>query len=235
MTRNLQTELNMIARILQKRRLCKDTTPITNAIQKNDKGYSCCNIENLEIILPVPGNIIPSNIKHLVAIITVKSDNIQAHETDIVHMFNNYYFNIQFVGNRPEEENRYYSSIHLDYEASDTSNYIHPWFHLTYGGHGVKHIDNGRLMVLPTPRIPIWPMDFILGLDFILSNFLNKEDYNRWFIDDSNYKSSLKNSQYNIWRPYILAIAHHWCKFSNCKHNMIHPELSRNYMPTLIL
>lgn len=156
------------------------------------------------------------------------------NEIDIDHMFNNYMFNVVFKGYGANEDEYYYSSFHLDYDPSNSSNFIHPWFHLTYGGINVKNVDHGELMILPAPRIPVWPMDFILGLDFILSNFLDQERYKKEFIADSNYRSALKKAQDSIWRPYILSISHHWCKFSDCKYNMVNIDLSHNYVPTLI-
>ncbi|MCM1218782.1 MAG: hypothetical protein NC548_30220 [Lachnospiraceae bacterium] len=234
MARNIQTELSMIANLLQRRNVCKDVTPILRAIPKIGRnGSGPCKIEKLEITLPKPANMRPNNIIRLVAIITVETDGKHVNEADIDHMFNNYLFNVIFMGYGQGKEEYYYSSIHLDYESSNSSGYIHPCFHLTYGGLGVKNIDHGQLMVLPVPRIPIWPMDFILGLDFILSNFLNKEEY-KGLIADSYYRSALRKSQDSIWRPYILAVAHHWCKFTNCKYNMIDNALSLNYIPTLI-
>ncbi len=232
---NVQTDLRMIADLLRRRNVCKDVTPILNAIPKIGKnGSGSCIIEQLEITLPKPSNMRPNNIIRLVAIITVKTDGKQINETDIGHMFNNYLFNVIFKGYGLGKEEYYYSSFHLDYEPSNSSNYIHPWFHLTYGGINVKNIEHGQLMILPAPRIPFWPMDFMLGLDFILSNFLNKNEYNKEFIADSYYRSALKKSQDSIWRPYILSISHHWCKFTNCKYNMSDNALSLNYVPTLI-
>ena len=48
------------------------------------------------------------------------------------------------------------------------------------------------------------------------------------------YKKALEHSQCAIWKPYVLSIAHHWCKFSNCQYNLIDKDLSRHFVPTLI-
>lgn len=232
---NVQTQLTMIANLLKRKQICRDVSPIFNAIPKIGKnGENSLKIEGLEIILPKPSNMRPNNITKLVAIITVETDGKQINELEIDHMYENYLFNVLFKGYGPGKEEYYYSSFHLDYDPTNSSDFIHPWFHLTYGGINVKNVAHGELMVLPAPRIPFWPMDFILGLDFILSNFLDIERYNKEFIADSYYRSALKNSQDSIWRPYILSISHHWCKFSNCKYNMVNKALSQNYVPTLI-
>lgn len=232
---NVQTQLTMIASLLRRRKICRDVSPILNVIPTIGKnGGNSFIIEGLELVLPKPSNMRPNNIIKLVGIITVATDCKQMNEINIEHMFNDYFFNVVFKGYGAGKEECYYSSFHLDYEPSNSSNYIHPWFHLTYGGINVKNLDHGELMILPAPRIPFWPMDFMLGLDFILSNFLDQERYNTEFIADSNYRSALKKSQDSIWRPYILSISHHWCKFSDCKYNMVNKDLSHNYVPTLI-
>lgn len=76
-------------------------------------------------------------------------------------------------------------------------------------------------------------MDFFLGIDFILSNFLRKTVYDK-IKSNSMYKKALEHSQCAIWKPYVLSIAHHWCKFSNCQYNLIDKDLSRHFVPTLI-
>ena len=78
-----------------------------------------------------------------------------------------------FIGEGYDEKN-YYSSFHLDYDASDNADVIHPWFHFTYGGHNLKEEETGNVLLLTSPRLPYMPMDFFLGIDFILSNFLEK-------------------------------------------------------------
>lgn len=76
-------------------------------------------------------------------------------------------------------------------------------------------------------------MDFFLGIDFIISNFLNKEDYYK-ISGNSLYKNALKNSQNSVWKQYILSIAHHWCKFSGCEYNIKNENLCKHFIPTLI-
>lgn len=235
MARNIQTELRNIADVLRQSKRCSDLSPIEKAITSIKK-RGVCTIEQLKISLPIPPNTIPNSICRLDAIITISIGmKNQANEFDINHLFETYEFNVLFIGYE-NEQNRFYSSFHLDYDSTDKSKYLHPWFHLTFGGHVLKNMQlrNGNLMLLPTPRIPLWPMDFIIGIDFILSNFLEKTEYFKKFASNSNYQKALKNSQDEIWRPYILSLAHHWCKFGNCQYNMINQSLSQNYVPTLI-
>ena len=234
MTRNIKAELQHIAKLLYKNGVCSNTSPIDKAIG-NIKTNNNYNIEQLEISLPdIPRGTIPNGISYLIAVINVSiTARDIINDFDIDHQFDAYNFNVHFIGYK--NKSTYHTALHLDYDHSDKSEIIHPWFHLTFGSNDLKDKNHGELMLLPTPRVPMWPMDFFIGIDFILSNFLEKGRYIKNFAEDSHYKKSLIKSQHEIWRPYFLSIAHHWCKFDYCKHKMINTELSRNYLPTLIL
>ncbi|WP_301425638.1 hypothetical protein [Bacteroides caecimuris] len=232
MVRNIQTELTNWAKILESEKLCSNTTPITNEIGKirTNKLY---HIQKLKLgPFNPPRNTIPSNICDLYTVLDVKFKLSETNETDINNNIIEYSFNITFIGEGYDDKN-YYSSFHLDYDTSDNADVVHPWFHFTYGGHGLKEEETGNVLLLTSPRLPYMPMDFFLGIDFILSNFLRKTVYDK-IKSNSMYKKALEHSQCAIWKPYVLSIAHHWCKFSNCQYNLIDKDLSRHFVPTLI-
>lgn len=232
MMRNIQTELSNWAKILLSSKLCSDVSPITNEIgcvRKNN----LYNIQKLKIgPFEPPRNTIPNNVDCIYVLLDVKFKLLNSDLTDIDNNIEEYLFNVTFVG---EGENKqiYYSSFHLDYDNSDQSNVIHPWFHFTYGGHSMKNVNTGNILLLSVPRLPFLPMDFFLGIDFIISNFLDKVNYSK-ISGNTLYKKALENSQNSIWKQYILSIAHHWCKFSGCEYNMKNENLCKNFIPTLI-
>ena len=114
---------------------------------------------------------------------------------------------------------------------------MHPDFHLTFGGNAMKsegeneNLVFGKVLIVPSPRLPHPPMDAILGIDFIIKNFVQKDIANN-IISDSQYRKAVESSQWRLWRPYILAVASHWCKFNGCnlKADMM---LSKKYYPAL--
>ncbi|MBO4373279.1 MAG: hypothetical protein J5826_10125, partial [Bacteroidales bacterium] len=61
------------------------------------------------------------------------------------------------------------------------------------------------------PRIPFYPMDIFLGIDFIISNFLSKDVYKELQTND-NYKAIIRNSQEKLLKPYFTVIASNWKK-----------------------
>ena len=232
MKRNIKSELNHFAQLLAQNEVCHNISPIHKAISnmKTQRNYT---IERLEITLPdIPRNTIPIGLNNLKAVINFSietSDSIDEYKID--HIYDKYNFNVHCIGFK--NKNRFHTALHLDYDNSDKSEIIHPWFHLTFGSKDLKDKNHGELMLLPTPRIPMWPMDFFIGIDFILSNFLKKERYINLFVENIHYKNSLINSQNEILRPYFLTLAHHWCNFAECKREMVNPQLSSKYIPTL--
>jgi len=83
----------------------------------------------------------------------------------------------------------------------------HPAYHFQFAGNKLKEeeIDYGEALFLDSPRIMHHPMELILGIDFILSNFFptiwNKIKGNR------QYKKILEKYQKYFVQPYYQAIA----------------------------
>ncbi|OAV64224.1 hypothetical protein Barb6XT_02885 [Bacteroidales bacterium Barb6XT] len=142
-----------------------------------------------------------------------------------------YNFSIEIMGRNEKQTVR--SNWHLDFDNTIDSEYMHPSFHLTYGGKTMKSTELGNVLLLPAPRISYPPMDAILGVDFVLSNFVKEDTYNK-IKADSQYKVAVRRSQQRLWRPYMLSVANHWCKFTNFQHFSINNNLGKQYQPTLI-
>jgi len=62
---------------------------------------------------------------------------------------------------------------HIFNEGDNIPNEVHPMYHFQFGGRKLKEkkIDMGQALFFDAPRIMHHPMEFILGLDFVLSNF----------------------------------------------------------------
>ena len=127
---------------------------------------------------------------------------------------------------------RYMCSWHLDLDTSTDHRYIHPRFHLTYGGKKMRDMFNdssssfGQLLLLVTPRIPCMPMDGILAIDFILNHFYKSDDIGE-ILSNSQYRKAVKSSQRRLWKPYYESL-HRF--FANNEKN----GLGVKYMPGLI-
>lgn len=219
---NYATEVQNIARILRKKNLCLDTSPLTSRLY--NQGYY--KVEKLNFSI----NDIPRNTKPKLVMLNVILD-IAFRESNDDIPFSDYYFRMTAEG-LDENSNLTTSSWHLDYDNNDSQEYTHPHFHLTWGGDRMKDLNLGEVLLLPTPRISYPPMDIILGIDFILCNFIKSNIYLQ-IQSDSEYKAAVKRAQEKYWRPYLLSLAHHWCN-NNC--SLINPKSinAKHFHPTLV-
>lgn len=129
-------------------------------------------------------------------------------------------FDIELEGLRELDDKiyTYFASWHLDKHIKSSQCYfIHPEYHLTFGGNKLeeKGIDNfGSTLILPAPRVACPPMDVILGIDFILQNYFPLEKIYK-LLDDSKYKEIVFNSQQRLWKPYYLSLSSAWNSLPN--------------------
>jgi len=89
----------------------------------------------------------------------------------------------------------------------------HPLYHIQFGGNKMLNefgaIDTGNTLFLDSPRIPHYPMDFILGVDFILSNFFSE----KWHIITETvpeYNNLIHKYQKRVLKPYLAMFNHHF-------------------------
>lgn len=86
----------------------------------------------------------------------------------------------------------------------------HPLYHFQHGGHAMEqHAELlGSSLLLPSPRLPFPPMDAVLSLDFVLSNFSGP----CWqgLRDDPTYSRLLRDAQKTHWKPYLEKLASWW-------------------------
>lgn len=121
-------------------------------------------------------------------------------------------FNIVIDGLSRGSKNHVFS-YHLDRDlkGKNPSNEVHPCYHFHYGGRKLKDYTNknfGNSLILDMPRIMHYPMDFILGLDFIVSNF--SPDLWKKMRKDNRYIKLIKQSQERVMKPYFGAMAQHF-------------------------
>lgn len=109
----------------------------------------------------------------------------------------------------------YMCSWHLDLDPGTDRRYLHPRYHLTYGGKKMrdeikKNIDYfGQSLLMATPRIPIAPMDGILAIDFVLNHFYKAEKIGS-VLNNTKYREAVKASQTRIWEPYYRSLYEHF-------------------------
>lgn len=116
-----------------------------------------------------------------------------------------------------------------------SGHFVHPLYHIQYGGEKVweqcqDDEDYGRQLLLTSPRIAHPPLDPILAVDFVLSNFF-AEKWAKLRNDAGDYIDLVKEAQNRYWRPYAIAMASNWDKnlgftgTSWWSPQLLHPQL----------
>ncbi|OHE02631.1 MAG: hypothetical protein A2W82_06005 [Sulfurimonas sp. RIFCSPLOWO2_12_36_12] len=131
--------------------------------------------------------------------------------------FKQYSFNVVIKGkNKNNANSKLIYAIHFDkhnfieQQEGELPNQAHPTYHFQFAGNKLEDeekLDSGRALFLDAPRIMHHPMDLILGIDFILSNFFPKIWHKVKLIP--TYKKILKKYQKDFILPYFKSIVQH--------------------------
>ena len=103
---------------------------------------------------------------------------------------------------------------------------MHPKYHFQHGGKKIKGYESklGNTFVMASPRIAYPPMDAILGIDFILTNFIHRDKITS-VRADSRYRRLVQEAQKNYWKPYFDAISSSWHANQRGAENQFFPQL----------
>ncbi|MBP2195102.1 hypothetical protein [Pantoea cypripedii] len=241
---NLLDDMCRLRDFLLNSKICPDIGPLSRLISKLQANINSGAEENFEYSLDdlvfnlceKCGTICPTQI-------TPKESPIEIHLELILKSEGPYEFSkikelsgqlrlkAEWLNDRtPDAELKTsHSAWHFDYHVSkkgDGANlFSHPQFHLQNGGN--KLTDNlndyGELMILDAPRLPLPPMDVILAIDFIISNFFGLT----WqkALCDSEYIDVVKRAQEAWWKPYYEGISQHWSGNGSGISNALIPSL----------
>jgi hypothetical protein len=106
---------------------------------------------------------------------------------------------------------------HLDKDDGKSIDFIHPLYHLQYGGHEiVKDTDfrYGNFLLIEAPRVMHPPLDIILAIDFIINNFYSAES-RKILQKERNYLKVVEKAKKQFWKPYALAFASNFDKIED--------------------
>ncbi len=195
------------------RNLFETSSRLFSAQNELEWSYECGSLK-FSIEGAISGSI-PHKIRHVDIIFSIVAIGIFSEDEICRNPLKKLNFDIELEGFREIDDkiDNYFASWHLDkHIKGPQSSYIHPEYHLSFGGNKLenKGVDNfGSTLILSTPRIPYPPMDVILGIDFILKNFFPYDKISK-LLDESKYKSIVFNSQQRLWKPYYLSLYSAW-------------------------
>lgn len=219
---SISDDLERLAELLNEYGLCKDTSSLYQAssLKYNpaDTNWKYCI--NIPITVnTLPAHMRPTKVECLEINFSLQIEGVFLEENVVGNPINDLKFDIVINGlsDKGEHIATWHLDKHIGGKGDGKSKFIHPEYHFSFGGNKMweQNLDYGNILIHPSPRLPHPPMDAILGVNFILQNFVDKDDI-LGLISTPEYKTIVKNSQRRLWMPYMLAIAKHWCRHLNC-------------------
>ena len=117
------------------------------------------------------------------------------------------------IQGRKEKDKILICTWHFDKHVSEKGGSVpdeaHPCYHFQFGGRGMRHLtDLGESLILSPPRLAHPPLDGILAIDFVLSNFCAIQ----WqqLKKNNQYATLIMEAQRLFWRPYASIISSAW-------------------------
>ncbi|QUN69762.1 hypothetical protein [Pseudomonas sp. JS425] len=195
LNRNLSIVFNDIGALTQAASMCAGNMPYG----KDSWGYS---VDNLVLRIKTPRKTIPATVGDFLKVkvdfkisglcSTILSELISELELNIIIS---------------TEDNKLIASWHFDRhifkDGDGEPEDAHPLYHFQFGGRNLNILqgNHGGILILPSPRIGHPPMDIILALDFVLSNFAG--GYWKALRNERDYGNKIRDSQQRYLRPYI--------------------------------
>lgn len=222
----IASDINDFAQLLETHKVIQDARSLYEASSKlqnsqnaNQWTYECGNLK-FSVRGAVSGSI-PQSLSLTEIIFNISVTGVfQNIANTFINPLVQLSFDIELEGFRELEDKieEYFASWHLDKHISGNNRptYVHPEYHLTFGGNRLEEKGNifGSTLILPSPRIVYPPMDVILGIDFILQNYFPFNVISN-LLNDSRYKQIISNSQERLWMPYYFSFSTKWNTIPN--------------------
>jgi hypothetical protein len=100
---------------------------------------------------------------------------------------------------------------HIYDENSEEPEFAHPIYHFSFGGLHLEKTQNPlrtSVLLVDTPRLAHPPMDAILGIDFVLTNFMGLSISS--VRSDTFYINTVGTMQHRLWKPYVNSLQSFW-------------------------
>ncbi|WP_225775348.1 hypothetical protein [Pseudomonas sp. Marseille-Q5115] len=217
--KQIASELRLLGGVLNRNvsDVCFDTGPITQAanmcgISKpygpESWGYQ---VDDLRFRVKTPQKVIPSTVgDYLHVMMNFKiQGKCSSDLTDLIKL-------LEFSIVVTNEDKSYLSSWHFDkHLVSDDGGDgdpedAHPLYHFQYGGKNLGPLggNHGGILIMPSPRIGHPPMDVVLAIDFVLSNFAGI--HWKGLREQPDYRTRLVEAQGKYLRPYVESMLSWW-------------------------
>jgi len=212
--RDRASELRQLASILEDERVCLDVSPINSAMgscyESRPNGECSWGYDISKQIFRIENqrHTIPDNLFDISLELSICVKGRCHNDGDLSNTLSELAVDFVILG-RDKLKRQYLNSWHLDKHLPGEENpqYAHPEFHFQHGGKFMQG-EYGQAIIFESPRIAHPPMDGILAVDFVISNFLGTA---REVLKDNNeYQNLVRSAQARLWQPYALTAASHW-------------------------
>lgn len=212
--RDRATELRQLKCLIEKAIPNCDLTPIYSA-QDDCRSSKPCgeiswgySISEQLFRIDEQRHTIPENLIDLTISLSIDIKGFCLSEEDQTNPIKELAVDLVISGKNKNGE-RLLNCWHLDKHVpgEDEACYAHPDFHFHHGGKKMQG-SFGSAIIFESPRIAHPPMDGILAVDFILSNFLQGPQ--KLLRDNNEYLRLVSVAQERLWKPYAIAAASHW-------------------------
>ena len=194
-----------------------------------DYSYWGYSIDSFEIpFVKIPRHIKPQNLNPVSAYISIDVIGSTQSWGKMVDPFKKLEFNIELSGSSPQEEN-HHICYHVDRHIVSESKEPHPMYHFHFGGNKMRfdEINIGNTIFLDCPRIMFHPLEMLLGLDFVLSNFF--PEYWNELQHQSTYMSLIQEYYTALVKPFAHTLASKWPGYDHksieWQPNLLFPQL----------
>ncbi|MCH8535991.1 MAG: hypothetical protein LAT51_13045 [Flavobacteriaceae bacterium] len=214
------SDLIWLQKCLAGKNLIKDLSPLSESIERCYKPPNGNNslwahkmyklnfgpIQSIQKIRP-------QNLKESNLLLTVECIG-KCQEEPECDSINELKFDIRINAENSKQE-KFITTWHLDChiieDGDGEPDHSHPLFHFQHGGKTIldlyenKDYTFGSSLFLESPRIAHPPMDIVLGVNFVLSQFYG--DYWKEMLKTPKYLRLVEDSQKRLWKPYYSKLA----------------------------
>ena len=223
--KELAEELRTLAHILSQNQLVRDLSPLKsaadNCIGTNPRGdhweYDCKGLLFTvdDKHLQKYKNTIPGRLDRVRIELSVRVGGKCWNRQNCTDPFNKLGVDCKieaWAKGRPRHS--FICAWHLDRNQGDTDeasqHFVHPSYHFQFGGRRLpKNLGYGRSLLLEPPRLAHPPLDAILAVDFVLTNYF-PDTWKKLRHNRQQYARVVQQAQNRCWHPYANATASNW-------------------------
>jgi hypothetical protein len=224
---DLAWELLSTADFLEKVSICPDTGPLkaaANECKGSGGDHWAYSVSNLILRLDPSQNGFPAQLISLDCRLNMRVCGLCSILNCPEDPMTEVAIDVMLEGRTSATARRHVQAWHFDRHLSDVNStepiLAHPRYHFHFGGRGMMTFvtETGppccdSVLLLEGPRIAHAPLDGVLVIDFLLSNFVGEKW--RKLREDQMYKRVIAASQKRNWQPFVKALLTHWSPQAN--------------------